>query len=546
MKLAQLRRPTDTEPMQLGIAGGVSLGMSTDTKLSVSGVALGQAQLRKNILGKQRNGLLATQALTSGTFRSYLQQFTTETEYDFVQIGVMNASPTAQPQLRCRIGASEIAGNPASPLNQLTVGGVTSAANPWAIMTVNGNATPALRAVPSASLNNPYITWFDMYPISSLKRSESGRSLPILNVILEVGAYHNGIAANTTITTIVGDATVAGLEDDSDGSLTGGRIWRTRMQNVAAGVDPTVINTTAVETATAPAIVIRYISRSARGLVVINPGDSTRETTGDTLGKHGALQRAQIAQSTPSFPIEIVNCAQAGSASTAFASMVKTMIPEFPNSIVLIPVGTANAGNPLVNNVIGATIASAGSGGTLGAVTLTGTTGAGTPFQATGVIGANGALASITAITVQGNYTQLPPNVASEPVTGGGLVGASLSLSFSGAVLTLARRDIASIRRVCDDFGCASIMTAWLPSSTSGKDWKGSDFVRVNENTLAANSGGAYIDLATPVSGAVVGGQIQIKAGYDDGGGLHFGPTGQIAQAAKYIEFFSKFTGIAP
>lgn len=75
-------------------------------------------------------------------------------------------------------------------------------------------------------------------------------------------------------------------------------------------------------------------------------------------------------------------------------------------------------------------IAAAGTGGTPGPATITGTTGAGTPFQANVTIGGGGAIASINSILFPGSYTANPTNLANEPVTGGGLSGAAVSLTM--------------------------------------------------------------------------------------------------------------------
>lgn len=85
-------------------------------------------------------------------------------------------------------------------------------------------------------------------------------------------------------------------------------------------------------------------------------------------------------------------------------------------------------------SVFSATIVAAGSGGTPGPVTMTGTTGTGTPFQATGVIAASGSLDSNSplVITVAGSYTVLPTVLTLEPVTAtASLTGANLSLTFN-------------------------------------------------------------------------------------------------------------------
>lgn len=79
--------------------------------------------------------------------------------------------------------------------------------------------------------------------------------------------------------------------------------------------------------------------------------------------------------------------------------------------------------------VISAAVVSGGSGGSNGAVTITGTTGTGTKFQATGTIAA-GALTGALTVTVVGDYTTNPTSLSAEPVTGGSLSGATVSLAM--------------------------------------------------------------------------------------------------------------------
>ncbi len=77
-----------------------------------------------------------------------------------------------------------------------------------------------------------------------------------------------------------------------------------------------------------------------------------------------------------------------------------------------------------------ATIVNPGAGGAPGPATVTGTTGTGTKFQAAVTISPGGIIASIDSITVQGSYTVNPTTPAVEPVTGGGLAGATLALAM--------------------------------------------------------------------------------------------------------------------
>lgn len=83
-----------------------------------------------------------------------------------------------------------------------------------------------------------------------------------------------------------------------------------------------------------------------------------------------------------------------------------------------------------------ATVAAGGSGGTNGTQTVTGTTGTGTPFQASVTI-AGGAITAVLSITVAGDYTVNPSNLLAEPVTGASLTGATLDLKMG--VLTATR-----------------------------------------------------------------------------------------------------------
>ncbi|VFU07955.1 hypothetical protein [Methylocella tundrae] len=110
-----------------------------------------------------------------------------------------------------------------------------------------------------------------------------------------------------------------------------------------------------------------------------------------------------------------------------------------PGDTLTMPSG-AGVGAPAVLNVQSTqlaavpTIAAAGSGGTNGAVTLTGTTGTGTKFTLAGTI-SGGVLTAIGSISVAGNYTVNPTNLAAEPVTGGGLTGATVNIKM--AILAL-------------------------------------------------------------------------------------------------------------
>lgn len=84
------------------------------------------------------------------------------------------------------------------------------------------------------------------------------------------------------------------------------------------------------------------------------------------------------------------------------------------------------------------TIAAAGTGGTPGSATVTGTTGTGTKFQATVTIDGTGVIVSVDALTVAGAYTVNPTVLTAEPVTGGGLTGAQLSIVMGVNTFTVS------------------------------------------------------------------------------------------------------------
>lgn len=103
--------------------------------------------------------------------------------------------------------------------------------------------------------------------------------------------------------------------------------------------------------------------------------------------------------------------------------------------------------------VVFASVVNGGTGGTPGAATFVGTTGTGTPFQGTGTIGGDGVLAGAVTISVNGDYTTNPTSLAAEPVTGGGLVGATLlikvgvktvAVDFAGRLAAVPSNPIAT------------------------------------------------------------------------------------------------------
>lgn len=91
--------------------------------------------------------------------------------------------------------------------------------------------------------------------------------------------------------------------------------------------------------------------------------------------------------------------------------------------------GSATPG-VVTSTVQGVAINNPGTGGTAGVQVVTGTTGTGTMFQAS-VLVAGGSITQILGMVVNGTYTVNPTSLVAEPVTGGALSGATLSLAMT-------------------------------------------------------------------------------------------------------------------
>lgn len=522
--------------------------LGSGNPLSVPSALFSGAKLRRKTLGNLRNGLLNQVAVNSGAFSSYLHELTIAAPCSAVRFHVPNSHPTAVPQIRIAFGYSEISGDPSAALNTLTVGGVASStAGAWLNATRNGATAWGLPCMFGSTVNKPFYTASDWMQSMSLARSEAGRDKPILKVIHEWGGFESLVATASTMTLQAASTGITGWEDDTQVAAPPfGRIHRTRVQAVAAGVDPTTLTSTTADNSSVnyhSPIITEYALANGYGLQFIILGDSEAEGTGDTIDKFGHLHRAILPLSSTKLPIDVINAAQAGTNTANWVTMAENIVPLFPGSIVVVPNMSPNSTMPLGNLVTGATIVNAGTGGTPGAVTLTGTTGTGTPFQATGTIGSDGTLQSITAITVQGNYSVLPAVIQAEPVTGGGLTGCTLNLEIAGSTMTLVKRDISRIKTICDQYNCAMVMLTCLPSNTAGKDYKGGDPIRQQWNSDTIASGEMVIDAASIINGVTTGNQIQMLAGTTTDS-LHMNATGHALVASSVTTpFFKLITG---
>lgn len=139
--------------------------------------------------------------------------------------------------------------------------------------------------------------------------------------------------------------------------------------------------------------------------------------------------------------------------------------PDYPAT------GTLLASLPLATSagtagyaVQQASINSAGVSGTDGIALVTGTTGVGVMFQISVQI-SGGSMIAIQAISLAGAYTTPPTDITNEPVTGAGLLGASLALVMTGQLsfnpipqATILATGTAGYARLTDTTGLIGVM----------------------------------------------------------------------------------------
>jgi len=193
------------------------------------------------------------------------------------------------------------------------------------------------------------------------------------------------------------------------------------------------------------------------------------------------------------------------------------------------------------------TIVSGGSGGANGAVTLIGTTGTGTRFQATGTI-AGGILTGVTALTVPGNYTVNPANLTAEPVTGGGLTGATLNIAMAISTLIVTtpgvysapvNNPVTSVSTSGSGAGATVNLASFTPLSTP--------FVGVNANRqyIAFRNESASSNLALAIGATASFGAVGAATFGPNGDGFEWSgvrvPSNQMSLIGQVA--FQQFTG---
>lgn len=170
--------------------------------------------------------------------------------------------------------------------------------------------------------------------------------------------------------------------------------------------------------------------------------------------------------------------------------------------------------------VVSATVAAAGAGAPLGVqVTVTGTTGTGVKFQAQVQIDAfSGGIFSVLSIIFGGSYTVNPTSLVNEPVTGGGLVGAALSLQTGVLTFSISNPGVFTANAAGGTFTQAS-----TSGTGTGATFKGAIF---GPNTVTVSNAGVYATFpSSPVSQASTTGV---------GVGVEFTMTTQVVAAVPY------------
>jgi hypothetical protein len=137
-----------------------------------------------------------------------------------------------------------------------------------------------------------------------------------------------------------------------------------------------------------------------------------------------------------------------GSGATFAAHMIPTLVTlasnptgnssYAPNDTITLAGGTFSTQGVIkvvTTGVYAATVASGGSGGTNGTQTVTGTTGTGVFFTANVTV-TSGAISAVNSITTAGSYTVNPTVLTAEPVSGAGLIGATLNIHMKPLTFT--------------------------------------------------------------------------------------------------------------
>lgn len=192
-------------------------------------------------------------------------------------------------------------------------------------------------------------------------------------------------------------------------------------------------------------IFISNITQANPGVITLAAFSITGATAvnGSVSASYAADDTVTIAGGTSTVPAELTVTTTGLASLSLNSSGIASVAPGYrgytPGDTITLAGGAFLTPAVLTvtnTQVNGAVIFAAGSGGTPGTQTVTGTTGTGTKFQASVTVNGAGHISAINSISRPGNYTVNPTFNASpfdqyvELVTGGGLSGAELTLSM--------------------------------------------------------------------------------------------------------------------
>lgn len=213
-----------------------------------------------------------------------------------------------------------------------------------------------------------------------------------------------------------------------------------------------------------------------------------------------------------------------GAVATAAVSGSGSTGGYVPSDTITLPSGTgvnAPAVLTVVTTQLAAipTIVNAGSGGTAGTQTLTGTTGTGTKFTVSATV-AGGVITSINSIASVGNYTINPTTLTAEPVTGGGLSGATVSIKMAPLTLSIASGGIYT----------APVTNPVSQGSSSGSGlgatFNLTGFIPLATLVAAVNASRQYLAFRNDSTTLSLGGSLTGSAGFGTLGTTSFDPAG--------------------
>ena len=214
--------------------------------------------------------------------------------------------------------------------------------------------------------------------------------------------------------------------------------------------------------------VITIASLSLLGATPVNSSVSATYAPGDQITVAGGSFSTAAVLSVTATQLSSATVNSAGSTSLADNYLGYT-----PGDSITLAGGTHSSSAQVVvatTKVIAAAVQTGGTGGANGAQTVTGTTGTGTPFQASVTV-SGGAITAVNSITVAGSYTANPTIYTNtyyvgvwpyghyqtdryyiEPVTGAGLVGAKLYIQMGVATVNVSLGGVYSKNPIAGAF----------------------------------------------------------------------------------------------